>query len=465
MVKTKKKTHGKTKKKVYAETKKKVYAEIKKKAYVGTKKKAYVERKKKTLGKKTNIYRFKKKSRGGVNGLLYETEAPAPQNYSKRTLRWAKNKDRDELWDSLTEGLNESDPNYYSEVQDRKNVYYNYDFENQFGYNLRHDDDQEEGNDDDDNYEDRFRQLLEWGLNKSQDKLWNTLEDGLDPNDPFYDNIYQNRINYASNNGPPETYDLDVADYNYTPDHDDSGGLTYRSAWHRQFIGDHNNIHALGGTPDDPTLFQVSFDSYEQFNNYINLTYCSTSDTDGEVVADCVIQAIFAMGLMNTELAKESSKKANDTDQGIPTWTTSAFIAESFYLNQNDVYFKEFSRDYELTPKNIYQFLSNNLYNGYATFISYCAHNKSTSEARCHSMVTFKLNDILYFFEPATAGHWSNSISTNFRKLTLDRNERFDNIRFLMIKGGGKDEMLELNNDNPKINTGGKKKRLSRKRK
>jgi hypothetical protein len=149
-------------------------------------------------------------------------------------------------------------------------------------------------------------------------------------------------------------------------------------------------------------MVQVNYNHVEQFTNYRNL---ATNPSD-----DCFFQTIFSLGLRDVKIAKQDSMTSNSVGNGASIEEIKKYIKIAFDLSKNEkVSYRRFDLSKELLQlkmtreqmnEKIVGLLSPNIKEGYAAPISITRYYKNTGERGGHSMIAYKYNDTLYFFDP-----------------------------------------------------------------
>jgi hypothetical protein len=214
---------------------------------------------------------------------------------------------------------------------------------------------------------------------------------------------------------------------------------TPRSAYAEKFFSDNKStIHLLDHYGDyDYVLFQVNYNDVSQFTEYENLDLVHPGHKK-----DCVIQSIFALGIRDVELSKQSSFDANTYgESGVTHFELNNYIRNAFdlpettsvtakyidilddddddefehynYANTDDKYVDDydpngynFYMDDKLTPEEkndkTVTFFDRRLKNGYATTIGVSLSRKGGDKTQSsgHRIVVYKHNNQIHFFDP-----------------------------------------------------------------
>jgi len=127
-------------------------------------------------------------------------------------------------------------------------------------------------------------------------------------------------------------------------------------------------------------LFQIHFDSPDQFKNYVNLSNNPT--------LDCGYQTLFALGLIEVDHAKKSSEEVNTKGKlGISTNDLKIFFRTNFGFTSSE---SIETRD----SLNAKIFLQDKLENNYATILLF------KFEKFNHYVVCYKYKNKIYFYDP-----------------------------------------------------------------
>jgi len=171
----------------------------------------------------------------------------------------------------------------------------------------------------------------------------------------------------------------------------------------RYFANNKSTIHLLDKFGDSKkVMVQVNYNDVEQFMNYRNLANRPESD--------CFFQTIFSLGLRDVKMAKQDSMNSNITGEGASISEIIPYIKNTFNLsNAEKVGFKRNSLAKEVLQLNtskdkindkIVKLLTPLIKEGYAAPISIMRYNKRTGKQDGHSMIAYKYNNVLYFFDP-----------------------------------------------------------------
>ena len=141
-------------------------------------------------------------------------------------------------------------------------------------------------------------------------------------------------------------------------------------------------------------LFQIHFDTPDQFIQYTNLSKAPK--------LDCGYQSLFALGLLEVEHAKKSAEEVNKKGKvGIFTNELRTFFRINFGFTPNetmDTYERRF----------IKLFLENNLANNHATIL--LLHFSKNG----HYIVAYKYKDVVHFYDPQANKHRTVDEKTSF---------------------------------------------------
>jgi hypothetical protein len=158
-------------------------------------------------------------------------------------------------------------------------------------------------------------------------------------------------------------------------------------------------------------LFQIHFDTPDQFINYTNLSKAPK--------LDCGYQSLFALGLLEVDHAKKSAEEVNTKGKvGIFTNELKTFFRINFGFKPEEtieVYNRRF----------IKPFLENNLANNHATII--LLHFAKNG----HYIVAYKYKDVVHFYDPQLNRHRTVDEKTTFDyfKVTVDGPKLFQPIQ------------------------------------
>ena len=142
----------------------------------------------------------------------------------------------------------------------------------------------------------------------------------------------------------------------------------------------YNTIKSTALHMADSELFQVNYNSRDQFRKYANLTKTRRRKKD------CGYQTLFALGLLHVKAAKKGAKKANRTQRGLKILAIQKMLVSNFGLNEGDIE----CTDDPLNSTEIIAFLSQHLREGYATIIV-LPH---------HAIVAYNDEGVVYFYDP-----------------------------------------------------------------
>ena len=139
----------------------------------------------------------------------------------------------------------------------------------------------------------------------------------------------------------------------------------------------YNTIKSTALHMADSELFQVNYNSRDQFRKYVNLTKTRRRKND------CGYQTLFALGLLHVKPAKKGAKKANRTQRGVDIEALEKMLASNF---DGDIKLT----DAPLHVVEIIAFLGQHLREGYATFIV-LPH---------HAIVAYNHEGVVYYYDP-----------------------------------------------------------------
>lgn len=132
-------------------------------------------------------------------------------------------------------------------------------------------------------------------------------------------------------------------------------------------------------------LFQIHFDTPDQFIQYTNLSKAPK--------LDCGYQSLFALGLLEVEHAKKSAEEVNTKGKiGIFTNELRTFFRINFGFTPTETI-----HTYE--RRFIKLFLENNLANNHATMLLL------KLEKSGHFIVAYKYKDVVHFYDPQANKH------------------------------------------------------------
>jgi len=172
----------------------------------------------------------------------------------------------------------------------------------------------------------------------------------------------------------------------------------------RYFANNKQTIHLLDKLNDSnkSVLVQVKYNDVEQFTNYRNLANNPSSD--------CFFQTLFSLGMRDVKIAKQESIKANTTSSGPNIGEMMMFIKNAFNLSKQERVSRRFinltnetmkvNTDRNKINNKIVKIIDPKIKNGYAAPIFIERYFKKTGGRYGHSMVAYKHNDKLYFFDP-----------------------------------------------------------------
>jgi hypothetical protein len=158
-------------------------------------------------------------------------------------------------------------------------------------------------------------------------------------------------------------------------------------------------------------LFQIHFDTPDQFKDYTNLSKAPK--------LDCGYQSLFALGLLEVEHAKKSAEEVNTKGKvGIYTDELKRFFRINFGFTPEEtieVYHRRF----------IKPFLKHNLANNHATIVLL------ELEKNGHYIVAYKYKDVVHFYDPQASKHRDVDEKTRFDyfKVTVNAPKLFQPIQ------------------------------------
>jgi hypothetical protein len=158
-------------------------------------------------------------------------------------------------------------------------------------------------------------------------------------------------------------------------------------------------------------LFQIHFDTPDQFIKYTNLSKAPK--------LDCGYQSLFALGLLEVEHAKKSASEVNAKGKvGIFTNELRTFFRINFGFTANETI-----HTYE--RRFIKLFLENNLANNHATIL--LLHFAKNG----HYIVAYKYKDVVHFYDPQANKHRTVDEKTSFDyfKVKVDGPKLFQPIQ------------------------------------
>ena len=190
-----------------------------------------------------------------------------------------------------------------------------------------------------------------------------------------------------------------------TKERNSSETKTPRSIYAKQYFADNKKrIHLLDkiNNNDKYVVVQVNYNDVNQFTQYRNLANKPTSD--------CFFQTLFSLGRRDVKLAKQESSIANTTLKGPTIHDMRMFIKSAFNLTKHEkvghrsIYISNYINgvniDRDKINSKIVNILTPKIKNGYAAPIQISRYYKKTGKTSGHSMVAYKYNDELYFFDP-----------------------------------------------------------------
>jgi hypothetical protein len=158
-------------------------------------------------------------------------------------------------------------------------------------------------------------------------------------------------------------------------------------------------------------LFQMHFDTPDQFKEYTNLSKAPK--------LDCGYQSLFALGLLEVEHAKKSAEEVNTKGKiGIFNKDLITFFRINFGFKPEEtieVYNRRF----------IKPFLKHNLANNHATMLLL------QLEKNGHYIVAYKYKDVVYLYDPQLNRHRTVEEKTPFYyfKVTINAPKLFQPIQ------------------------------------
>jgi len=158
-------------------------------------------------------------------------------------------------------------------------------------------------------------------------------------------------------------------------------------------------------------LFQIHFDTPDQFIQYTNLSKAPK--------LDCGYQSLFALGLLEVDHAKKSAEEVNTKGKvGIYIKELITFFRINFGFKPDEtieVYNRRF----------IKSFLKHNLANNHATMLLI------QLEKNGHYIVAYKYKDVVHFYDPQASRHREVDEKTLFHyfKVTVDAPKLFQPIQ------------------------------------
>ena len=158
-------------------------------------------------------------------------------------------------------------------------------------------------------------------------------------------------------------------------------------------------------------LFQIHFDTPDQFKHYTNLSKAPK--------LDCGYQSLFALGLIEVEHAKKSAEDVNTKGKvGIFTNELRSFFRLNFGFTPTE-------RIQSLETYDATVFLESKLANNHATIL--LLHFAKNG----HYIVAYKYKDIVHFYDPQANKHRTVDDMTRFDyfKVTVDGPKLFKPIQ------------------------------------
>jgi hypothetical protein len=147
-----------------------------------------------------------------------------------------------------------------------------------------------------------------------------------------------------------------------------------------KYIEDLPAPHLLGGAD----VFQVSFQSVDQFNRYVKITEHTR--------IECFIQCLFLLGLRDIKEAKKDIQKLKSYKNGVKFIVAAKYIQRAFGLKDGQISHHNIKNEHELTLTNNYATIFN------VTF-------KDEKREWGHYIVAYKYNNIVYYFDPQANEH------------------------------------------------------------
>ena len=142
-------------------------------------------------------------------------------------------------------------------------------------------------------------------------------------------------------------------------------------------------VTLLGNT----TLFQVSFDTPDQFNRYVQIT--------AKPNVECFIQALFSLRLRDLQSAKEDIVRIQPYKHGVLYSEAANYFRALFGLHETQLHY--YAREY--TPwSKIDTMLTKQLVNNHATIFT--IRVQTPTERWGHYMVAYKFNGQLHYYDP-----------------------------------------------------------------
>lgn len=158
-------------------------------------------------------------------------------------------------------------------------------------------------------------------------------------------------------------------------------------------------------------LFQIHFDTPDQFIKYTNLSKAPK--------LDCGYQSLFALGLIEVEHAKKSAQEVNTKGKvGIFTNELRTFFRINFGFTPTE-------RIQSLETYDATVFLESKLANNHATIL--LLHFAKNG----HYIVAYKYKDVVHFYDPQLNKHRTVDSMTRFDyfKVTVDSPKLFKPIQ------------------------------------
>jgi hypothetical protein len=165
-----------------------------------------------------------------------------------------------------------------------------------------------------------------------------------------------------------------------------------------KYIEDLPVPHLLGGVD----IFQVSFQSVEQFNSYVKITENTR--------IECFIQCLFLLGLRDIKEAKKDIQKLKSYKNGVKYTIAATYIQTVFGLKYGMI-----------SHHNIKSIHALNLTNNYATILNVIFKDETEWG---HYIVAYKYNNIVYYFDPQANNH-----------IVIDKLKNIIGFGFFLTKG------------------------------
>lgn len=197
-------------------------------------------------------------------------------------------------------------------------------------------------------------------------------------------------------------------------------------------LRDYEEAHFQGKSPiillhklrekDNTVMFQVSFKSPAQFDNYVNLDPNINS-------ADCFYQSLFSVGLLPAKIGKQNAKNVNKNGKGVIPDKIMKYIQKVFKLRGKETI------TYEIGPVPHFQ---NNLTainlitrtfriklsEGCATL--FCVYYNQNTGGHC--IVVYKFKNKLIFFDPQGKGTHPDDAIRSESLLTVLKTRGISNV-------------------------------------